>query len=217
MALTEQDEQRAMTFSEAIRAASWEAHEHAEQSRFMGDLLAGKLGIDRYAELVAQTWFVYDRLESAGRRMADDPVAGVFVAPELERGPALEADLDHLLGPGWRDRVRPTASTAEYCERLDQATSWSGGFVAHHYVRYLGDLSGGQVIRRVVERVYELPDHRGTSFYVFDRIPDLKAFKQRYRTELDVAPWSSDEKERVIDEVLAAYQLNTGLLDALAA
>ena len=215
MAMTH-DEPSALTFSEAIKAASWNAHEHAEHSQFMQDLLAGRLDRAAYAQLVAQHYFPYKVLEDASRTMAADPVGRPFVFPELYRVPSLEADLAALLGPGWADRIAPTADTAAYCERLSAACfDWPGGYVAHHYVRYMGDLSGGQVIRRIVERTYELVDHEGTSFYVFDGLGDLKAFKERYRDLLDAAPWGAEERERIVDEILLAYRLNTEVLEGL--
>jgi len=215
MAMTE-DGPTATTFSEAIKAASWNAHEHAEHSRFMQDLLAGRLDLDAYALLVAQHYFAYRVLEDASSTMALDKIGSLFTFPELTRVPALEADLAALLGPDWASRIAPTPETVEYCERLSAVCfDWPGGYVAHHYVRYMGDLSGGQVIRRIVDRTYGLDDHAGTGFYVFDAIGDLKAFKVRYRDLLDAAPWSSDERDRVVEEILTAYRLNTEVLDGL--
>jgi heme oxygenase len=215
MAMTK-DEPTAVRFSDAVKDASWNAHEHAEHSRFMQDLLAGRLDRERYADLVAQQYFAYQVLEAATLAMQDHPHAGPFTYPELRRMPALEADLSDLLGPDWADLVAPTPATTAYCERL-RATcfEWAGGFVAHHYVRYMGDLSGGQVIRRIVERTYDLDGHEGTRFYVFDQIDDLKAFKEQYRQQLDAATWSPEEKERILEEVLVAYRLNTEVLDSL--
>lgn len=215
MAMT-QDDPTAMRFSDTIKDASWNAHEHAEHSRYMQDLLAGRLDLRRYADLVAQQYFAYQILEDASRHMADDPVGGLFAFPELRRIPALEADLEDLLGAEWADVITPTAGTITYCDRLRSACfDWSGGYVAHHYVRYMGDLSGGQVIRRIVERTYELDGHKGTRFYVFDQIDDLKAFKEDYRQLLDSAPWSPAEQERIVEEILLAYRLNTEVLDSL--
>ncbi|MCD9625078.1 heme oxygenase (biliverdin-producing) [Rhabdothermincola salaria] len=218
MSTTEQDRTDGATaaFSEAVKAASWEVHEHAEHSRYMQDLMAGRLDRAAYARLVAQQYFAYRDLEAASQRMADDPIGSRFVFPELYRLPALHADLDALLGRGWRSSIEPTPATAAYCGRLrDVAATDPGAYVAHHYVRYMGDLSGGQVIRRVVERTYDIADHAGTSFYVFDRV-DPKAFKQQYRLRLDATPWTEPEKARIIDEVLLAYRLNTDVLAELA-
>lgn len=217
MAMTH-DEPMAVTFSETLKAASWNAHEHAEHSQYMQDLLAGRLDRRRYADLVAQNYFAYRVLEEASTAMADDPIGGQFAFAELTRMPALEADLADLLGPDWSDQIVPTSATTSYCDRLASTCfDWAGGFVAHQYVRYMGDLSGGQVIRRIVERTYELSPHQGTRFYVFDQIEDLKAFKERYREQLDATPWDAEEQERIVEEILLAYRLNTDVLDSLGA
>jgi heme oxygenase len=209
-------EQAAATFSEMVKAASWDAHEHAEQSRFMQELLAGSLPIERYADLVAQQLFAYRVLEEGSLVMAGDPTGSRFVFPELFRLPALEQDLTALLGPDWSGRTSPTAATQEYCDRLRAVCfDWPGGYVAHHYVRYMGDLSGGQVIRRVLERHYGIDRDTGTAFYAFDAVDDLKELKARYRELLDSQPWPIDERERIVDEVLTAYRLNSEVLDSL--
>jgi heme oxygenase (biliverdin-producing, ferredoxin) len=215
---TEQDRTDGATapFSEAVKAASWEVHEHAEHSRFMQDLMAGRLDRAAYGRLVVQQYFAYRDLEAASRHMAHDPVGSRFVFPELYRLDALESDLEALIGRGWRAGIEPTPATVAYCERLRAVGATDpGAYVAHHYVRYMGDLSGGQVIRRVVERTYGIVDHAGTSFYVFDGV-DPKAFKEQYRLRLDATPWSEPEKTRIIDEVLLAYRLNTEVLAELA-
>jgi heme oxygenase len=213
-----QDETRSeLSFSERIKAASWTAHRHAEESPFVHSLLSGELSREEYARLVAQHYFVYDALEAGALVMAEDAVAGPFVHPALARVPSLEADLAYLLGDDWRVQIKPTDATTAYCNRLREiVTTWPGGFVAHHYVRYMGDLSGGQVIRRVVQRAYELEDNQGAAFYVFDGIEDRAEFKAHYRSLLDAAPWSNDEQERIIAEVLAGYEYNSTMMESLA-
>ena len=204
------------TFSEELRAASWETHEAATGAPAMQRLLAGTLARPGYVDMVAQHRHAYAVLERAAEVMADDVIAGAFAVRELRRLEALDADLEYLAGPAWAERHPPSEATVEYCRRLEEVCfTWPGGFVAHHYTRYLGDLSGGQYIRRVVERVYGLTDHNGVRFYVFDAIPDLKEFKVAYRQRLDSAPWTAAEREAVIAEILLAYRLNTAVLEAL--
>ncbi len=55
----------------------------------------------------------------------------------------------------------------------------------------------------------------GVGFYVFDDIADPRAFKDVYREQLDAVPWDDEERERVVDEVLRAYQFNTDLFQDL--
>ncbi|MBN9202193.1 MAG: heme oxygenase [Microbacterium sp. SCN 70-18] len=204
-------------FSTALRERSSGAHSTSEQAGFMADLVKGEGTRDDYVALVAQHWFIYDALESAAVRMREDPIAAAFITDKLTRLPALEADLSFLLGPQWRDRITPLPTTQRYVERITQVgATWPGGFVAHHYTRYLGDLSGGQFIGRLMARRFGF-ETNGIGFYLFDDIADPKAFKEIYREQLDAAPWDADEQARVIDEVLLAYRFNTELFDDLAA
>ena len=205
-------------FSTALRERSRAAHSGSEHAGFMADLMRGKGTREDYVALVAQHWFIYEALESAASTFAADAVAAPFITSKLTRLPALEADLEYLIGADWRARIAPVPTTERYVERIReiQATGWAGGFVAHHYTRYLGDLSGGQFIGKLMSRQFELGTN-GIGFYVFDEIADPAAFKDVYREQLDAAPWDAVEAERVIDEVLYAYQLNTDLFVDLAA
>lgn len=204
-------------FSAALRERSSSAHSSSERSGFMADLLEGAGTREDYIALVAQHWFIYDALESAAERMRRDPVASVFISDKLTRLPALEADLAFLLGDDWRERISPLPTTRAYVERIRQVgATWPGGFVAHHYTRYLGDLSGGLFIGRLMARRFGF-ETNGIGFYLFDEIADPRAFKEVYREQLDAAPWDADEQERVIGEVLRAYRYNTELFEDLAA
>ena len=172
-------------FAERIKTETDAAHRATEQSRFVGDLLAGKLTKEGYAALLAQTYLVYEVLERAGRTHVADPIAAPFIAPELVRLPALAADLEFLLGPNWRDELVALPATAAYVARLEEvAFDWPADFVAHHYLRYMGDLSGGQIIRRMLERAYGY-ETDGLRFYIFDQIAKPKLFKDDYRAKLD--------------------------------
>lgn len=204
------------SFSTALRERSRAAHSGSEHAGFMADLMRGRGTREDYVALVAQHWFIYDALETAAAKMADDPVAARFITPKLTRLPALEADLSYLIGDDWRERIEPLPTTQRYVSRIREvADGWPGGFVAHHYTRYLGDLSGGQFIGRLMAQQFDLGTN-GIGFYVFDEIADPAAFKDVYRDQLDAAPWDAAEAERVIDEVLYAYQLNTDLFVDLA-
>jgi heme oxygenase len=198
-------------FSQALRERTWSSDGGSEGATFMSDLMTGKGTRDDYIALVAQHYFIYAALESAAGRMADNPVAALFISPQLTRLPALERDLQFLLGDGWRAAVTPLPTTRRYVERIDTvAAEWAGGFIAHHYTRYLGDLSGGEVIRSLMQRQFGF-ETNGVGFYLFDQIAQPKRFKETYRDQLDAVGWSDDERERVIAEVLIAYRFNTEL------
>ncbi|MFF8428221.1 MULTISPECIES: biliverdin-producing heme oxygenase [unclassified Streptomyces] len=204
-------------FSSLIRTASHEQHVEAETSTFMSDLLGGRLGVTAYARYTEQLWFVYEALESTAERLAADPVAGPFVRPELFRLAALERDLAHLRGSGWRAGLSPLPATRAYADRVREcAERWPGGYVAHHYTRYLGDLSGGQIIRDRAEKAWGFARKGdGVRFYVFEGIANPAAFKRDYRGLLDGVTADDLEKQRIVAECRQAFALNTAVFRAL--
>jgi heme oxygenase len=204
----------ATPFSALIRDASQEQHTAAEGSAFMGDLLGGRLGVEAFTRYTGQLWFVYRALEEHGARLAGDPVAGPFLRPELSRTAALERDLDHLHGgAGWRATLAPLPATEAYAARIAEvAAGWPGGYVAHHYTRYLGDLSGGQIIRGTAEKAWGFARKGdGVRFYVFEDIDSPAAFKRQYRAALDALPADGPERLRIVGECKRAFALNTAV------
>ncbi|WAZ21328.1 biliverdin-producing heme oxygenase [Streptomyces cinnabarinus] len=205
------------SFSTVIRTASHEQHVEAETSTFMSDLLGGRLGVDAYARYTEQLWFVYEALESGAERLASDPVTGPFIQPELFRLTALERDLAHLRGPEWRAGVTALPATRAYADRVREcAATWPAGYIAHHYTRYLGDLSGGQIIRDKAERTWGFEKKGdGVRFYVFEGITNPAAFKRSYRELLDGVRADDLEKQRIVTECKKAFALNTAVFRAL--
>ncbi|MGW0738125.1 biliverdin-producing heme oxygenase [Streptomyces sp. NPDC002851] len=206
-------------FSTVIRTASHEQHMEAETSTFMSDLLGGRLGIEAYTRYTEQLWHVYRALEQAAEALSEDPVAGPFIQAELMRVAELERDLAHLRGPGWRTGLEPLPATAAYAARIEEcAGGWPGGYVAHHYTRYLGDLSGGQIIRGKAEKTWGFARKGdGVRFYVFEGIPNPAAFKRSYRELLDQVRVDDLEKQRIVDECKRAFALNTAVFRELGA
>jgi heme oxygenase len=200
--------------SARLRSGSRVLHDEAQGTGYVDALLTGRLGRDGYAALVMQHFFIYEALEQATVAMADDAVAGAFVFPELTRLPALMADLALLCGPDWADRVEALPATTAYCARLRAvAFDRPSAFVAHHYTRYLGDLSGGQYLGRAVAQVYGFDD-AGGRFFRFDGV-DPAAFRTRYRALLDTVSFGPVEEEFFLAEVAEAYRLNIAVLHEL--
>ncbi|WP_314224073.1 biliverdin-producing heme oxygenase [Streptomyces zaehneri] len=205
------------SFSTLIRTASHEQHVEAETSTFMSDLLGGRLGVEAYARYTEQLWFVYEALEAGAERLASDPVAGPFIRSELFRLPALERDLAHLRGARWRSGASALPATEAYAARVREcAGRWPAGYIAHHYTRYLGDLSGGQIIRDKAERTWGFARKGdGVRFYVFEEIGNPAAFKRGYRELLDGVRADDLEKQRIVSECKRAFALNTDVFLAL--
>jgi heme oxygenase len=202
-------------FSRMLRASTKVVHEKANHSAYMNALLGGELDQAGYTQLAIQYYFVYQAVEQASDSMAADPVGRHFVIDELRRLPKLARDMAFLVGPEWETTIRPLPATEAYAERIRAASRWAGGYVAHHYTRYLGDIAGGQTIRRLLEKNYRLKD-AGSLFYHFEEIGSAPAFRDRYRAKLDTAGWNEEEQARVIDETLVAFECNVAVFAELA-
>ncbi|MEV7006930.1 biliverdin-producing heme oxygenase [Streptosporangium sp. NPDC051022] len=202
-------------FSEVLRNATWSDHESAEDESYLKALMEGRLSPEAYGEMVAQHYFAYVALDTASRSLADDPVAGPFVFPALYREEALIRDLETIYGASWRSRIEPSKPTRTLVARIEQVATWPGGYIAHHYTRYMGDLSGGQFIRMELQKIYGYQPGGGVDFYLFDEIGSLPRFKNEYRARLDAIPADEAERQRIIRETKLAYQLNTEVLSDL--
>lgn len=199
-------------FSQQLREATWSDHSDSEGAGFMESIMRGTASLDDYVALAAQHYFMYDALESVAEGLAEDPAFAPFHPAGLARMASIEADLAHLLGDEWSERISPTPATERYAARIRQVgdEGWLAGLVAHHYTRYLGDLSGGQMIARRVSKQHGL-DSAGVEFYAFPELGDLAEFKNAYRAELDRLgeALSAEERARVVEEVRLAYRFNT--------
>lgn len=199
-------------FARRVREATWSDHSDSEGAGFMADIMRGRGTLADYTELVAQHWFMYEALEEAAALLVADERLSRLHPAALRRTPALERDLVHLLGERWRTLISPVPATAAYARRIRAAAAegWTAGVVAHHYTRYLGDLSGGQVIARRVAKQFGF-DGGGVEFYDFAELGDPGDFKTAYRQGLDELGAVLDEAERVrmLDEVRTAYRFNT--------
>ncbi|MDG3009711.1 biliverdin-producing heme oxygenase [Rhodococcus sp. D2-41] len=204
-------------FTDRLRNATAESHKNAEESSFVGELLSGALNESAYADMLGQNYLIYEALERRAAQLeSSDPVRR-FHSAALVRTAALEADLEFLTGPEWRSAVKELPATTRYVERIEKAADEDPLlFVAHHYIRYLGDLSGGQIIRRAIGNAYGHTED-GVRFYIFDEIPKPKPFKDDYRDALDGLELSPADEQRFIAEVNDIFGLNRDVFDDLAA
>ncbi|MGO3147519.1 MAG: biliverdin-producing heme oxygenase [Leucobacter sp.] len=214
------DEAGPKPFSQVIRESSWGDHSSSEGANFMETIMRGKGTKQDYIDLSAQHYFMYEALEEVAKQLEADPSYADFHPAALTRLAALEADLEFLLGAQWREQIQPVAATSEYAARIRElgAEEWLPGIVAHHYTRYLGDLSGGQMISRRVSKQHGL-ESEGVAFYDFEALGDLVEFKNAYRGGLDRLGEALGEadQQRMVAEVRRAYAFNTAVFVDLAA
>jgi heme oxygenase len=203
-----------VTLSSLMREGSRAEHTEAESSNFMSSLLKGEVNEAGYTYYLAMLRPVYEALESVARELADDPIASVLIDPALDRLVALDADLAFWAPDGVPDVTSPAVDA--YVARIRESAAWGGSFVAHHYTRYLGDLSGGQAIGKILGRAFGL-EGQGLDFYAFEDIEKIKLYKDSYRDRLDGLDLTDEEKARVVEEVKVVFGLNSAIFTELTA
>lgn len=200
--------------STLMREGSRTEHEHAENSSFMDALTSGRVNEAGYAHYLAMFRPIYAALEDVAESLADDPIASAVIDQGLNRLDAIDTDLKYWQQFGEVDITSPAVD--EYVTSVRNCSQWGGLFVAHHYTRYLGDLSGGQAIGRILQRTFDLENNQGIEFYRFEAIPKPKPYKDGYRDRLDGLPLNESEKQRIVDEVRSVFLLNSAIFAELA-
>ena len=134
----------------------------------------------------------------------------------MHRVDAIKKDLRYYYGPNWNTIIKPSEACIQYVERIHEVAETDPYLlVGHHYTRYLGDLSGGQILKGIAEKALDLPKGEGLNFYEFD-IEDKKAFKQKYRDALDNLPVDTQQTNAIITEANYAFRLNMYMFDQLS-
>jgi heme oxygenase (biliverdin-producing, ferredoxin) len=200
-----------------LRTRTWPAHREVEGTRFVRELLGGRLDRPRYCLLLASLHPIYAALEQALRRHAGLATLAAACAPTLQREAALTQDLIHLHGEDWSDTLPPQPAALDYAAHLATLERDAPQLLlAHAYVRYLGDLSGGQALRRVVARSLGLDGNDGTRFYDFGSDEATAALARDFRAALDRAPPGDGSDEAIVEEALAAFARHQRLFEQLA-
>lgn len=195
-----------------MRKATWRDHRRAETSAFEVALVKGTIDREAYADLLVQLLPAYEALEARETELADDPRVAPLLEPRLHRSSAIRADIAYFLG----DDHEPTATmpvAIEYATRI--ASVPAERYAAHHYCRYLADLSGGFDIHAGLTRALGDP-RAGLSYYDFTELGDANEFKVAYRGSLATLPLSAEEQAAVIEEVAIAFEFNIELVAELA-
>jgi heme oxygenase len=195
-----------------LHARIGKAHHHAEGMAFSRALLAGEATPPQLAALLRAVAPAYALLEEEAPERACALGATDLPWADLARSAALQRDLAQLSvlssspsSPAaalWLERLRLLARQAPH--RL----------MAHVYVRYGGDLSGGQQLGQEANAILERHGLPRLHFWAFELpIAALKASLHGGFEQLDL---TEEEEEEFLEEAETAFLLTQRLLAELA-
>lgn len=214
---TETDTDKAR-FSKELREATSKVHTAAERTVFIRGFLRGTADLKSYTRLLAALHPVYRAMEEEAERLAlENQTLARFHFPCLWRTEALERDLTVLAGPQWSLKVARLESSFHYESRIREVSRTEPvRLIGHLYTRYLGDLSGGQILARIAERSLGLSKGNGLDMYDFNQIDNATAMKALFRERLDeLEHLPETARLSVIDEAIQAFHANIAIFEEL--
>lgn len=205
-----------MSIAQLLRESSRPQHQKAENSGFIVQLMRGELTVADYAKYLTNMAWLYETLEAKIAEGAPLPSSEAIWDPRLDRLQAITDDLEALGVQDWKRTTKPSSAMASYIKHIASLDGKSDHrLIAHHYTRYLGDLSGGQAIAALVSRHYGVTQDQ-LNFYRFTQINDLVRFKETYRESLDALDIGEEQIEDLVREVQLAFEFNQKVFEDLA-
>ncbi|KAF9169311.1 hypothetical protein BGX21_008510 [Mortierella sp. AD011] len=194
-----------------LREGTKTVHTEAERSKFVKYFFKGELTPAVYGRFLISLYHVYSALEKALEKNKENlNIQLIYFPTELSRTKALEEDLEFFNGPDWREMLTPISPAQQaYIDAIERCSSTKPELlIAHSYVRYLGDLSGGQILAKKLQKYNELPEGKGVAFYQFDAIEDKDGFKEMYRKRINQVEVDEATHNEIVQESCQAFIRN---------
>lgn len=152
-----------------LKALTLDHHRMAERTNFVRRMLNKELTPHQYYIYLSNQFLMYTVLEDIAEK------AGILDGIEnIKRGVPMSKDLQELEREHGFVLPVHLNTTGEYMKYIFKISEDPDKLLAHIYVRHMGDLSGGQIIKRFVPG--------SGNFYKFDE--DVEVLKEKIREKL---------------------------------
>jgi heme oxygenase len=187
------------------------AHHQAEGMAFSRSLLQGQARAEQLAALIRALAPAYQLIEAIGPELATGLGAEAIPWEGLGRSEALRRDVASLAA---LPATPASPAARDWLARLETlARQAPHRFMAHVYVRYGGDLSGGQQLGEQARRILAAQGLPDLCFWRFQQ--DGSDLKQRLHQGFEQLRLSEVEEQELLEEAVLAFGATQRLLAEL--
>lgn len=180
---------------------------------------------DLYITFLQNLFLIYSAMEHELTNLKlspSFPLEELLFAEKLFRRSAIARDLKHFLGPGWKAKMTSTRATDNYVARIKEVGRTDPDLLlAHHSIRYIGDLQTCDKSRTRARRLFGLSAstpkigdaelNPGVAFHVFEGIENKRNFEKEYFEKIRGLNLSPEINKKIAKEAKVVYQLNMNL------
>lgn len=190
-------------------------HTKTENADFIKKLFKAEFTPEEYFCYLASLKEIYQTLEQALLKNKNQPYVEPIYFEELFRTQSLNEDL--VAWSEYKADLNESQLNAvkEYTTHLNKISEAAPHLlVSHAYVRYLGDLSGGQILHKILSA--KVDKANGLNFYSF-KIDNTQKMKELYRSRLDQIGSLSEPKScEILKEAQLAFHYNDMIFNTLS-
>ncbi len=173
----------------SLRELTHEKHKRAEKSKFVGRMLKGGMTEKQYYIYLSNQLLAYYTLETYAN------YKNIFDGIEaIKRSVSISDDLRELEQLHGFETGKIADATQRYMDYIQDISADKDKLLAHIYVRHMGDLSGGQIIKRFVPG--------SGKYYEFSE--DVSELKEKLRSKLNDS--MADEANKCFDMVYELFE-----------
>jgi heme oxygenase len=172
----------------SLKELTWENHKRIERASFARRLVKGKLSPHQFYKYLSNQLVIYHLLEQCARETG--LLEGI---EEICRSERMLRDLESMEKTYGFQPPLLYKTTNDYVDYIMTIHDDPEAILAHVYVRHMGDLSGGQIIKKFIP----VP----TTHYDFDC--DIEDLKNRIRAKLSDS--LADEANRCFTMIYAIF------------
>ncbi|GLD97076.1 hypothetical protein PINS_up005759 [Pythium insidiosum] len=169
-----------------------------------------------YGRALLLFYYVFAQMETSLRAAKnDEALKGLQeILPDFERADAFAKDLAFYLGDDWSTKYSPTSAAKDYVNRIKEVEKQNPELLlAYFYHMYTALLAGGQMVKKMVKRSFDLKESAGLEVFEFTK--NRLAIRTTIKDRIDSVPIDDIKRKLIMDESLRIFEMNNQIVRSL--